>query len=803
MLMLTLTNDKQMRGQTVTLETVRGNPQANVLLILSYNDSDVITPLERAGVVDLMNASSVAVDVEYMDAISNPKGSNGYEAWSKAMALKMGEDNPYNIVICADDEALTFVEDHHSDIFANMPVVFFGVNDFDHARTAAQSGYATGFVEQGYVSETIKLAKGLRPNATKALVIVDSTPSGVGDRAQFEESTGALGGLDVEYVNASGISRDKLASRIGAAGDDTLVFLLDAFTDVSGNTYTRDASARFVAEASKQPVFGIATGGVGNGLLCAGFTDPERDGQRAAETSIKVLNGTSPGNIALDTEGTGGFVFDADVLGKFGIPMNSIPAGAAVINESSFTWDSVRGMLLPVGLILVGVLCILGFAIMGYRRSIRDTREIIAQRNDLQHRFYHDQLTDQANAQWFNEFTGDPERAEALKSIVAIDFVDFGDINDAYGRAAGDEVILQFSKRFDGLDKLFLVRSMGAEFLIGFDHTVERDGKDLEEIRQLLEEPVKVGDSYVDVDAHIGVANREGGRSVSDLVTGVDLAVREAKKAGSGYSLVYFTDSMKREMEEKIEITALLKQSIKDMSFVVLFQPQVDPKANEVCGYEALVRMKGDAFYPGQFIPVAEMSGMVVEIDRIVTEKVVHQLATWRKRHKRLVPVSINYSAAQLRDESYVDFLLGLLEEHDVPPSLIKIEITESMLMDDKAKADELFARLKAEGITMALDDFGTGYTSLSRVATIPASMVKIDKSLVDAYAIPGQEGPLDNLVRFVHGIGKSVVAEGVETTEQLDICNKLGVDIIQGYYYSPPLLPERACQFRPSVAEK
>ena len=404
--------------------------------------------------------------------------------------------------------------------------------------------------------------------------------------------------------------------------------------------------------------------------------------------------------------------------------------------------------------------------------------------------------------QWYHEYTADPEQSDELHSIVAIDCIDFGDINDAYGRTAGDEVISEFAKRFDTLKKIFLERSMGAEFLIGFDHVIERGGKDLKKIEDLIADPVKVGDGFIDIDAHIGVANRDEGRTVKDIATGVDLAVRESKKAGSASALVFYNDRMKREMEDKIEITAMLKQSIKEESFVVLYQPQVDAKTNEVCGYEALVRMKGDAYYPGQFIPVAEMSGLVIDIDRIVTKKVIQQLATWKKRHKRLAPVSINYSAVQFKDESYIDFLLDLLAKNDVPASLLKIEITESMFMDDQDRAEELFARLADAGIPMALDDFGTGYTSLSRVTEIPAKVVKIDKSLVDAYIVPGKEHILDNLVRLVHGMGKTVIVEGVETHDQLVVCRELGCDIVQGYYFSKPLLPEAAAQFKPPAEE-
>lgn len=798
MLMLSMASDKQIRAETVTSQVMRTEPQANVLLIMSYNDADVLTPIARKGVVDIMNASGVAIDVEYMDAINRPKGSAAYKAWVASFEEKLGKENPYHAIICCDDEALTFVEDYHDSLFEAMPVVFFNVNDFDHARAASKSGYAAGIVEQGYIDQIVGLSQQLYPNASKIMAVTDKTPSGIGDAAQFEEAVASTN-LTLETVNASALSRDALAKRLGDAGDDTIVFFLDAFNDASGNTYTRDESARFVAASSQQPVFGIATGGVGEGLLGASFTDPEADGQNAADLCIEVLNGTSPGLMELDTEGVEGFAFDAAVMERLNIPTSSLPLNAVMINQPAFTLDSIRAMLPALGLLVLAVALILAFALMGYRHSMRNTQEIIAQSNDLKHRYYHDPITDKPNMQWFSEFMGNPDNVGLVRALIEVDFVDFGDVNDAYGQAVGDEVLRVFADRFEGIgEKAFLVRSTGSGFLMGFDDAVRSNGPELAAIRDIIRQPVVLDDAEIEVDAHIGASNLYDAHTIGDMVAGVDLAVRDAKKGGTANTAVFYNERMKGEMEEKIGVTALLKQSIKDESFVILYQPQISLTTANVCGYEALVRMKDNAYYPGQFIPVAEMSGLIIDVDRIVTKKVVQQLAVWKQRGERLVPVAINFSAVQLRDEGYIDFLLDLLRENDVPPTYVKIEITESLLLDDEEGVNELFARLVAEGIPVALDDFGTGYTSLSSVATMPAEIVKIDKSLVDEYAVRGKERFLDNLVRLVHDLDKQIIVEGVETSDQLKICHKLGCDVVQGYFFSRPLPPEEAAAYDP-----
>ncbi len=797
-MMLTMAGDRQIRSETVSSELQRSESQADVLLIMSYNDKDPLTPLARKGVVDVMNASGVSIDVEYMDAINCPKGSAAYRAWVKTLEEKIGDENPYFAVICCDDEALTFVEENHEGLFAYTPVLFFNINDFDHAESITNTGYATGIIEQGNADQMINLARELRPNATKFMAVIDSTPSGVGDRAQFEKALTEIG-AKAEYINASLLTREGLQQRLAKADDNTIVFFLDAFNDVSDNAYTRDESARFVSEAAGQPVFGVGSGGVGEGLLGATFTDPEAAGQRTADMCIQVMNGTSPGHIDLVTEGVGGFVFDAPTMEKYGITRAQLPSDAVVINQVGFNPESFTSMVPAFALMIAAIACILIFALMGYRHSVRNTREIISQSNDLKHRFYHDQLTDKPNLQWFKQFMSEPANSERLEGLIEIDFADFGDINDSYGQATGDIVLKEFAQRFEDVKgKLFLLRSTGSEFLLGFDRTIHADGPELQQVAYLLDQPIIIDDTVIDVDAHIGVSNLCDAGNLNDMVTGIDLAVREAKRNGSANLPMFYHERMKRDSEEKIGVTTELKQSIKDESFIVLYQPQVSVRSGNVCGYEALIRMKDDVYYPGQFIPVAEMSGLIIDVDRIVTKKVVQQLAQWKAQGQRVVPVSINFSAVQLRDEGYIDFLLDLLREYNVPPSYIKIEITESLLLDDEEGVDRLLDRLGAVGIKVALDDFGTGYTSLSRVATMPAEVVKIDKSLVDEYAIPGKEGFLDNLVRLIHDLRKVIVVEGVETCAQLQICASLGCDIIQGYYYSKPLLPAAAAAYQP-----
>ena len=254
---------------------------------------------------------------------------------------------------------------------------------------------------------------------------------------------------------------------------------------------------------------------------------------------------------------------------------------------------------------------------------------------------------------------------------------------------------------------------------------------------------------------------------------------------------------MRKAEDNKLQITALLSDALANDDLIVLYQPQIEIASNEVVGYEALVRLRGDVYPPEQFIPVAEMNGQIVEIDRQVTRKVVQQLATWKKRKRRMRPISINYSYGKIRDEHFVEYTAELLDEYEVARKLIRIDIKDDLFLNNKDKAADFVEKLQGAGFGIAIDGFGVGYASISRIVKVPADVVKIDRSLTASLLASDEEG-LANFVRLAHEANKLVVVEGVETVEQFEKCCELDCDVVQGFLFSRPLLPEKAMQYKP-----
>lgn len=795
--LVTLTNvtDHQVNSLTATTDSVRQAPMRNALLLCSNSDADAAVSYQRNGVIDIMNRSSVSCDVEYLGGYHTVYSEASSQAFAGYLRDKVSKVGGYNTVIAVGDDALSFMLDHYSEVAAGAPVVFFGVNNRQLAERALATGAMTGVLQDGAVKGILDAMGNLVSTNEPLVVLTDGSLSSAGLLAQFEtcNATGYPNGK-AEIWDTSQMTRDALKSRLGALDSRSNVLMLGAQSDSEGNGYLFSEATHFVSENTKASVF-TAMGGVGEGICGSAFVDVEAEAKQAAETAVKLLNGSNPSSIPLGTYEPNGSVFDVTALESHGLSVSKLPADATLVNEPFLSARSIKPYLLPVGLLLAAAILIAIFGFVGYRRSRQASRAIIESRNDLRHRLYHDFLTDLPNRYALEQIVASEEASKNFKSMVQIDIDAFSDINDSYGHVFGNRIIQEVGDRLCEIDCLLLVRSGGDEFILAFDEVLTPGCPTLMRIAKVFSEKVVIDDSAIDLSARLGVANREPGTSAEALVVRSDLAMREAKRDRERLS-VFYNELMTEEVQRKLDITNCLKQAISERDFIVLYQPQVAIDGCTVYGYEALVRLKGNLYYPSEFIPVAEMSGLVSEIDRIVTKQVIEQIGAWRKEGREVGVTSINFSAAQLKDTGYVDFMRHLMEVNDVPASLIKIEFTESMLVGSEEEANKLFNQLLSMGITLALDDFGTGYSSLYRLTKSPVDFVKLDKSLVDTYMIPGKDGFIEHITKLIHGLNKRIVVEGVETYEQYEICLKYGCDVIQGYLFSRPVEAHEAIEF-------
>ena len=760
--------------ETMARASLRDKKQASVLFLSSYSQSHFSVPMQWDGISKAFEGTEVQLDTEYMDMKNNADDES--QAMFEQLLRHKLESHAYDVLIVGDDAALNFAEAHRNDLFAGMPVVFLGINDVDHARKVHDEGWATGIPEQSNMADVFRTAAGIFGTCDTFVCIVDDTETGKADVVSLEQMMPQLPDHKFEIVNLSLLSEEVFLKKMGELGSNTIVFELDAFRDRDGKVYTIDDVCRLLASNCSRPVFRVSTGGVGNGALCSGFLDFTKFGTEAGRMAIDILNGKAPSDIDLVGTSATEYVFDYQQLKRFNITNSQLPENSIVLGGESSLMESYGAILRPLAFVFSGFACLTLFLVLEFLKSRRSER-------DLYYRHYHDSLTDLPNRNAAKQLHG----KRTVGSVALVDIDGFRFINEVYGYSRGDVVIKTLADRLRSLPELRCARYGADEFLLMFDGDISRERKLFDEVVRLTHEPVEADGQSIEVSCSAGIVVRDGDQNLEELMTDADLALYEARESSGRSRYAYYSAQMRKKIDERRQVIGSLERAIVEESFRVVYQPQIELASGRLYGFEALCRFKDDLYYPNEFIPVAESVGLIVEVDRIVTRKVVEQMRAWRDAGFEVPSVSINYSPIQLKDTKYCSWLKGLLDEAQIPARLIKIEVTESGSFDDE-KARQFFTEVHEAGMQLALDDYGTGYSTLNAISEYPMDFIKLDKSVNDSHLQPGSEYYLESLVTFIDDLGRRVVAEGVEDEVQIELARKLKIDYIQGYYYSPPV---------------
>jgi len=411
--------------------------------------------------------------------------------------------------------------------------------------------------------------------------------------------------------------------------------------------------------------------------------------------------------------------------------------------------------------------------------------------------------------------TGLPNRVQLRERIVAaiaeskgrvalmmMDVNQFKDVNDALGHAHGDRLLVELSRRLQRTMRHAdtIARLGGDEFAVLLRDLPDEEAAGLEALRiaAALEEPFQIMGITVQASAPIGIALYPDHASDPELlIQHADVAMYVAKRAGRG--IATYAPELDSSSVKRLTLVAQLRRAIAEDELVLHFQPSLDLRSGQVHGAEALVRWQHPDYGlmpPGEFIELAEVSGAIAPLTRWVIDAVIAQLQRWSADHPDL-QLGCNLSVRNLHDRDLVPWLAGRLHAAQIAPSRLKLEVTESELMDDPAQAMEVLSQLRALGVETSIDDFGTGYSSLAYLKNLPIDELKIDKSFVDHLATdPHDQAIVQSTIDLSHRLGLSVTAEGVEGADTLQALSSLGCDRAQGYFVSRPLPPEQFDQW-------
>ncbi len=391
------------------------------------------------------------------------------------------------------------------------------------------------------------------------------------------------------------------------------------------------------------------------------------------------------------------------------------------------------------------------------------------------------------------------KRQGGRTAVMFIDIDNFKRINDSMGHSYGDELLKQIGNRIKDQvrESDTLVRFGGDEFVIICQGVAVPDGiADLSErVKVCFKAPFKVESNQLYLSCSIGVSvYPDDGNSSEELLKHADTAMYKAKANGKN-NVQFFNKSMKDELESRIEIERDIREAIDNDEFVLYYQPQYDMKTGRLRGLEALIRWNRPGkgmVSPGEFIPVAEETGLIVPIGNWVLHHACTKAHSWYSENGYNGIICINISAFQLKQPGFVDWIKYALKETGLEPSSLELEITESIFIESFDAATEKLEQLKILGVRISLDDFGTGYSSLAYLKTLPIHTLKIDRSFINEIRPNSSEKKmLGSIISLVQNMDMEIVAEGVETREQFQYLLNCGCDNIQGYLTSRPVPEE------------
>ncbi len=476
--------------------------------------------------------------------------------------------------------------------------------------------------------------------------------------------------------------------------------------------------------------------------------------------------------------------------------------------DSTYRWFEIDGAAVPTSdrrsLRCVGLI-----------RDITDARRA---RERLMHDAVHDSLTGQPNRELFIDRLamaivrgrGDPAQRP---TILLLDLDKFKSVNSAFGLVVGDSLLLTVARRLQRTLNTSdtLARIGGDQFaiLIPAQHDPRELAMLAERLRRSLRSPIKIANQEIILTGSIGIATADENQTdARELLREAETAMYRAKRAGTD-RIEIFTPQMRGEKDERIAIESDLRRAIDQGRLTVLYQPIVALSNESLVGFEALVRWEHPRYgqlSPAEFIPVAEETDLVVKLGSYVLSRAIAEVAKWQAilpRAEQPLFVSVNVSSRQLLKADIVPEIRHLLGRNVVPRGSLRLEVTESLVMENPERATHVLELIKGAGADLAIDDFGTGYSSLAYLQRFPFDTLKIDKALVQG----GTES--DNgaavvraIVLLAHELGHKVVAEGVEAPEDAAFLRALGCEYAQGFYYGHPMSERDAQQLIRLVAK-
>lgn len=415
---------------------------------------------------------------------------------------------------------------------------------------------------------------------------------------------------------------------------------------------------------------------------------------------------------------------------------------------------------------------------------------------------YVDEITDLPNQASFIEMVYRKVEQEKNSNfaVILLDINKMSYINNTYGLNTGDMLIKEIGTRIQSIMgiKCIIAKLNTDVFAIMYEELEDRKEVILflEDIFRGIKKPVSIGghELYVEMTAGISIFP-EHATTAGQIINKVQIALARAKESNKKNKFLFYEDHIQDEVQARMLLENDMHQAYENKEFIVYYQPVIDLKRDTLTGMEALLRRKksnGEIILPGKFIELLEQMELIEQVGIQVIEAVCKQLRHWIDNGYMIVPISINLSTIQFKNTYLAQDIINILERYDIPPALIVLEVTESVVMQDVEIAQSTIRELRRYGFKIAIDDFGTGYSSLGYLKKFFFDHLKIDISFIrEIVQNPQDRAIVGAIISIAKALSLKTIAEGIETTEQLEIIQEMGCELGQGYFWDAPLKAE------------
>ena len=803
----------------------------NILIINSYHTGFKWTDDQTSGILSSLSSLDIDynVSIEYLDWKRYPTEANLSNAYN-SMKLKYSNQK-IDVILCTDDASLSFAFKYRSELFSNAAIVFSGVNSNGLSDITSDQSNFTGVLEALDPENTIRAALNINPAINKIYLIYDNTESGI--------STGSLcikTAKDIDstfdIVPLNNMSSSDIIEFISTIDKNSMVLVTSYFVDINGNNIDHQIFCENLSNSSPVPVYHLFDFALNQGIFGGNLIIGKLQGEEAGLLAIRILHGEQASSIAITDRKTNKFIFDYNILKKYNISKSALPKDSQLINKPfSFieTYRTLVYVVLFIFLLLISFTIILLFYIRKiklmqlrlssnneelsqlYEELTATEEELRAQYVDvtdaqsqlleysgkLHHLAYHDTLTGLYNRLYlFEEVGRQLSEQSCIGALFFIDLDNFKFINDALGHNLGDELLKEISIRLLNLSSKNnkLIRLGGDEFVFFTSKIKSKANAQnfANKISKYFIKPFIISGNYLTVSVSIGIALcPDNGSNLDTLLRNADMAMYKVKNNGKN-GFFFFNNILKDKLLDRVNIENNFRKALSQHEFQIYYQPQVITATNRIDGFEALIRWNSPELgmlSPLKFIAIAEETGFIKILGEWILRSACIYIKDLNNRKNAKYKISVNISVIQLLQDNFVDIVKQVLIDSKLSPELIELEITESVIMGSPELVVEKIKVLRRIGISIALDDFGTGFSSLSYLRKIPITTLKIDKLFIDDISNPKANTDVtDTIIDLGHKMNLTIVAEGVETDEQLQYLKKNNCDKIQGYLFAKPL---------------